>query len=180
MVKNNPEKVAQAKANCVELIKAGSNCARFNFSHGSQEEQLIRLEYLREAAKIVGVPYSFLLDTKGPEIRVFTFPDEGITYEKGQTVTINCVKKSVATKNGFSVYDVSGKYNMAKDVKKNSKILVEDGKFILVVKDIKVNEGIITCEATNTHLVKNNKRINLPGASYSLPFLSEKDKTDLI
>jgi pyruvate kinase len=62
--------VAQAQKNCEDIIKAGSNVARFNFSHGSQEEQIIRMDLLADAAKKLGVPYSFLLDTKGPEIRV--------------------------------------------------------------------------------------------------------------
>ncbi|GMO13348.1 MAG: pyruvate kinase [Mycoplasmoidaceae bacterium] len=177
---SNPEKLALAKKNCEDIIKAGSSVARFNFSHGTQEEQLIRMEMLREASRKLGLPYSLLLDTKGPEIRVYKFPDDGIQYEKGQTVTIYALKKLMATKNSFCVYDNSGKYNMAKDVKVGSKVLVEDGKFILVVKKVDVKGGVVTCEAINTHVVKNNKRINLPGASYSMPFMSPKDKEDLI
>jgi pyruvate kinase len=179
-VKNNPEKYEIAKKNCEDLILAGSNVARFNFSHGNQEEQLIRMELLRAAAKKLNLPYSLLLDTKGPEIRVYKFPDDGVFYEKGSEVIIYTLKKEMANAKSFCVYDNSGKYNMAKDVKVGSKVLVEDGKFILKVNKVDVTKGVVTCTAVNSHTVKNNKRINLPGASYSMPFLSQKDKDDLI
>jgi pyruvate kinase len=86
----------------------------------------------------------------------------------------------MATKKGFSVYDASGNYNMAKDVKVGNKILIEDGKLILVTKTVDVTKGVVTAVACNSHTVKVNKRINLPGASYSMPFISEKDEKDLI
>jgi pyruvate kinase len=170
---------AKAKKMCEELISAGSNVARFNFSHGSEEEQLIRIELLREAAKKLNKPYSMLLDTKGPEIRVCKFPDDGITYSEGQAIKIYTTKKNLATANTFCVYDSSGKYNMAKDCKVGNKILVEDGKLILAIKKVDVTKGIVEVQALNTHTVKTNKRINLPAASYSMPFLSEKDVNDL-
>jgi pyruvate kinase len=172
--------VAKAKKMCEEIIIAGSNVARFNFSHGSVEEHTIRIELLREASKKLNVPYSFLLDTKGPEIRVCKFPDDGILYEKGSKITIYTLKKNIGTKQSFCVYDATGKYNMAKDVKVGNKILVEDGKLILVVDKVNVKDGIIIATALNNHVVKTNKRINLPGATYTMPFVSAKDKQDVI
>jgi pyruvate kinase len=69
---------------------------------------------------------------------------------------------------------------MAKDVKVGNKILVEDGKLILVANKVNVATGVVVATALNTHTIKSNKRINLPGASYSMPFISEKDEQDLI
>jgi pyruvate kinase len=171
--------VAQAKKNCEQLILAGSNVARFNFSHGSHEEQLIRYEFLKEASEKLNIPYSFLLDTKGPEIRVYGFPEEGITYQKDAVINIYTLKKDPATSEGFCVYDASGKYNMAKDCKVDNKVLVEDGKMICTIQKVDVENGIVQVVVESTHLVKTNKRINLPGASYSIPFISEKDENDI-
>jgi pyruvate kinase len=172
--------VKQAKKNCEDLILAGSNVARFNFSHGSSEEQLIRYQLLKEASEKLNIPYSFLLDTKGPEIRVYNFPEEGITYEKDSVVNVLTLKKELATKTSFCVYDATGKYNMAKDCKVGNKMLIEDGKMICTIQKVDVKNGIVQVKVESTHLVKTNKRINLPNASYSMPFISEKDEKDLI
>jgi len=120
-----------------------------------------------------------LLDTKGPEIRVCKCPDEGVTYEKDSIVTINCLQDKLANSKGFSVTDSTHSYNMAKDVKVWGNILVDDGKLNLQVLEINVTDGVIKTKAMNTHTVKTNKRINLPGAKYSMQFLSDKDVNDL-
>jgi pyruvate kinase len=144
------------------------------------EEQEVRIEMVRTASKKLGIPISLLLDTKGPEIRIADMGKEGQTIEKGTNVTISALENKTGTSNSFSVTDSTGTYNMANDVKVKSKILVDDGKLFLEVTAVDVKKGIISAVALNSHLVKTNKRINLPGASYSMDFVSEKDKKDII
>ncbi|KAJ3615483.1 hypothetical protein Zmor_016379 [Zophobas morio] len=94
----------------------------------------------------------------GTTITVYTNPDEFTTRECSGT-------------------ELQMSYDMSQDVKVGDKVLVDDGKLIMEVKDVK--PGLVMCEAFNSHLVKSNKRVNLPGVDFSLPFLAEKDYNDI-
>ncbi|CAF0720612.1 unnamed protein product [Didymodactylos carnosus] len=162
------------------VLNAGMRVARFNFSHGTAEEHQIRLRILRETADKLLINVATMLDTKGPEIRVgkMSNPD-GITVEAGSTVEISCLKQLPGNSRNFSVLDSTGTYNMAKDVKPGHLILVDDGKLMLEAKTISTSTGVIKALAMNTHLLKSNKRINLPNSTYTMPFFSAKDKADI-
>jgi pyruvate kinase len=179
----NSELAKLAHSKMEEAIKAGVNVARFNFSHGTQEEHLIRINLVRDTSKKLDMPVHTLLDTKGPEIRVDSTPgDEPITFSNGDNILIRCkdkVSKSDGAKS-FSVTDSTGTYNMAKDVVKGKMILVDDGKLILEVLSKNDSDGIINVVAKNTHTIKKSKRINLPGTEYSMPFFSQKDRDDVL
>lgn len=161
------------------LIQSGVTVVRLNFSHATQEEQQVRVFMVKKVSKQLNIPVSILLDTKGPEIRVGEIKNKEAKIESGSEVVIEATKKIVGTSTSFSVTDSTGTYNMANDVKPGSYILVDDGKLWLKVSKVDKNIGKITTIASNTHILKTNKRINLPGAQYSIPFLSEKDKTDI-
>jgi pyruvate kinase len=178
-MKANPEMVKKAEYMIEGVINAGINTIRLNFSHGTHEEQQIRVELTRGVSRRLNKPISVLYDTKGPEIRCHDFGGEGKdTVNKGATVTIECLKKVEGNAKKFSVTDSSGKYNMAKDCKIGNLVCIDDGKLRLKITDVKVAAGQVICEALNTHVIGTKKRINLPGAEYSMPFLSEKDIND--
>lgn len=177
----NISKVKIAYENMEKCILAGLSVARFNFSHGTHEEQKIRIKVLQESAERVGQNVHMLLDTKGPEIRVLSFEsDDGAVINEGSTVSIHSTEHFPGNSKAFCVTDSTKTYNMAKDLQENSYVLLDDGKLILQVKSLDVNKGLIVCEAKNTHTIKENKRVNLPGCDYSMPFFSDKDKADVL
>lgn len=161
------------------IIKNGVTVIRLNFSHGNHDEQLVRIKVAREVAMKLGVPISIMLDTQGPEIRIGEICEEGCKINQGDVVSIYTAKKIVGKNQSFSATDASGQYDMINDLKIGSKVLVDDGKLSLVVKKLHVKDHIVECEALNSHTVVSHKRINLPGANYSIPFLSQKDIKDL-
>lgn len=179
----NPENkhmIETAKRNFSAIFDMGVNVVRFNFSHGDYEEQLIRLHLARTVAKEKGINISTMLDTKGPEIRVWKMKEKETVIKEGTLVTISCLQKELGTESSFSVYDPSGTYNMAQDIKVGDTIFVDDGKLDLKAQSVDVNTGIIKALALNTWTLKENKRINLPNSNYSIPFMSEKDRNDII
>lgn len=177
----NQAKVAEVYEDTKNSLLAGTNVVRLNFSHGSREEQLVRAQLVRKAATELQRPVSIMLDTKGPEIRVCDLGcQEGQMFYQGQIITINTLHKKVGTAKSFSVTDSTGSYNMAKDVKVGDAILVDDGKLLLIATTVDEQQGIIICQVKNNHLLKTNKRINLPASDYTIPFLSDKDREDIL
>lgn len=155
-----------------ELVKAGMNGARFNFSHGDHEEQLDRLTKLKKVRDVLGVPVATLLDTKGPEIRIKKFKEAPITLNRGDKFTL-----TVADIEGDQS-KVSVTYtNLHQEVVKGNHILVDDGLIDLLVDSVEGDN--IHCIVENGGPISNNKSLNLPGISIKLPALTEKDKSDL-
>lgn len=159
-----------------KLFDAGMTTIRLNFSHGDFEEQGARITFANAVSKQKGVPISVMLDTKGPEIRVGKFVNEAQQFTQGQEITIYTDEVSYKNKK-CNQGEMTVSHDMSKDLKVGNSILVDDGKLSLKVTDVK--PGIIKATAINNHLVKYNKRINLPGVLFSMPFLSEKDINDI-
>ena len=157
-----------------QLIGAGMNVARLNFSHGDHDEHLVRINRIREISKKLGTPIGIMLDTKGPEIRTHKMAEEVIHLTKGSEVRIS-MKEVVGTAEKFSVsYD-----GLINDVEMGMPILLDDGLVELQVTGIdEENQEIIT-KAINTGDLKNNKGVNVPGASLNLPGLTDKDRSDI-
>lgn len=168
-----------AYANIEAIIKSGVSVIRLNFSHGTHEEQQVRIKIVRDVAKAMNIPVSIMLDTNGPEIRIVETKKEGLKITKDSEVIINTMSKMIASDNQFAVSDASGKYNMVNDVNIGQKILVDDGKLTLVVTRVYKQHNQVICVAKNDHTVFTKKRLNLPNAQYSIPFLSEKDLKDI-
>ena len=156
------------------LAQAGANVVRLNFSHGTHEDHKKKIDIVRDLEKNEGIYLPILLDTRGPEIRTGLFVDGGVVFKKGQTFRIS-MKECLGTNQKFSVSH-PGMYD---DVKVKDRILIDDGNFEAVVmqKDQKTHE--LVCKASNTHLVKNRKSINLPASKLSLPYISKQDEDDL-
>ncbi|AAP56829.1 pyruvate kinase [Mycoplasmoides gallisepticum] len=173
------EIVQKAKENLRQLFLNGVSTVRLNFSHGNQEEQAVRMILARSVANELNLPISIMLDTNGPEIRLNQISETDNTVKKDQIVKIYTNREIVGNATEFSVSDSSKKYNMAKDVSLGSIVLVDDGKLTLQVIEVAEDFSYIRAIAKNEHKIITKKRINLPNAKYSIPFLSQKDYNDI-
>ena len=157
-----------------QLIEAGMNVARLNFSHGDHDEHLARIERIRKISKKAGKPVGIMLDTKGPEIRTHKMAEEVIHLVKGSEVRIS-MKEVLGTAEKFSVsYD-----GLINDVELGMPILLDDGLVELQVAAIDEENQEIVTTAINSGVLKNNKGVNVPGASLNLPGLTDKDRSDI-
>ena len=157
-----------------ELLKAGMNVMRLNFSHGDYEEHGKRIENLKEAIAETGIRAAVLLDTKGPEIR--TIKLEGgndVSLVAGQEFTFT-TDKSVIGNNKIVAVTYEG---FTSDLKPNDTVLVDDGLIAMEVIEVSGNE--VKCIVKNNGDLGENKGINLPGVSVNLPALAPKDINDL-
>ncbi|QEH61536.1 pyruvate kinase [Spiroplasma chinense] len=159
-----------------KLFEAGMNVIRLNFSHGSQSEHIEKIKSARELREELEKPISILLDTKGPEIRVGKMIDGAQEVKAGSDIRIYTTEKEYASRE-CKATEMTVSYDMSVDLKAGDTILVDDGKLTLNV--LNVEPGLVNCRAFNAHTLKTNKRINLPGVDFSLPFLSAKDVDDI-
>ena len=155
------------------LLRAGMNVARFNFSHGTHEEQAKRIELVRLASERTKIPVALMLDTKGPEIRLGLFKDGKVCLEEGQAFTLT-TRDVEGTKEICSVNHAG----LPEDVKDAKQILLSDGLVTLRIDSIDGTE--IHTTVMNTGMMSNRKRVAVPGVSLSLPPVSEQDEKDLL
>ncbi|MCK4801207.1 MAG: pyruvate kinase, partial [Anaerolineales bacterium] len=164
--------VSKDKKTIKNLLTAGMDVARINFSHGSHDDHSQVIQTLRETAQELNQPVTILQDLSGPKIRTGEIPSGTITLLKG--------KEFILTTD-----DIQGTEEMIavnfpelpQSVEKGSRILLDDGKLELGVRSIKGNQ-VIT-EVIQGGILKPRKGVNLPGASLSLRTLTEKDLRDL-
>lgn len=158
-----------------QLMEAGMNVARLNFSHGDFEEHGARIKNIREAAAKLGKNIGILLDTKGPEIRTNTMENGAIELVAGNEIIVS-MKEVVGTTEKFSItYS-----DLVNDVHEGSKILLDDGLIGLEVISIDKNAGEIRTKIMNTGTLKNKKGVNVPGVSVNLPGITDKDAQDIL
>ncbi|GKV69581.1 pyruvate kinase [Sporosarcina sp. NCCP-2716] len=164
----SPEKLEQ-------LIDAGMNVARLNFSHGDHEEHLNRIQAIRKAAAAKKKTIGILLDTKGPEIRTHTMENGRIELQTGDSIDVS-MTEVVGTNERFSIsYD-----QLIDDVDKDDTILLDDGLIMLRVTGKDNANGLIHTVVVNSGELKNKKGVNVPGVSVQLPGITEKDKQDIL
>ncbi|UJF19136.1 pyruvate kinase PykF [Vibrio sp. SS-MA-C1-2] len=157
-----------------ELVNAGMNVMRLNFSHGDFAEHGTRIANFRKVMEEKGEQLAILLDTKGPEIR--TIKLEGgndVDLVAGQEFTFTTDESVVGNKDVVAVTYAG----FAKDLTAGNTILVDDG--LLEMEVIATTETEVKCKVLNNGALGENKGVNLPGVSVQLPALSEKDKADL-
>ena len=156
-----------------ELIANGMNVARFNFSHGSHEEHKGRLDLLKSLREELGKPVAALLDTKGPEIRLKDFKNGTEMLEAGQTFTLT-TRDVEGTK---EISPITYK-DLPQDVAPGGTIMLDDGLIKLQIQT--VNDTDIVCTVLNNGKIKNKKGVNVPGVHLSMPYMSQRDKDDII
>ena len=156
-----------------DLIANGMNVARFNFSHGSYEEHGGRLAKLKALREELGKPVAALLDTKGPEIRLKDFKNGTEMLEAGQTFTLT-TREVEGTK---EICSVTYK-DLPQDVQPGGTIMLDDGLIKLQIQT--VNDTDIVCTVLNSGKIKNKKGVNVPGVHLSMPYMSQRDRDDII
>ena len=156
------------------LIEKGMNVARFNFSHGTHEEQKERMDKLKAARQAANKNVGILLDTKGPEIRTHLMKDDKFELIKGNNVIIS-MEEVLGTAEMFSVTYPQ----LIDDVQVGGHILLDDGLIDLLITDIDKEKGHIHTEIQNSGMIKSRKGVNVPNVSLSLPGITEKDAADI-
>ncbi len=156
-----------------ELMLCGMDVARVNFSHGTHEEQLVRINKFKKVREEVGKPIALLLDTKGPEIRIGTFSEQKVTLVEGQTFTL--MHDDIDGDNE----KVSVTYKkLAQDVRPGDHILIDDG--LVGMEVTKIDGEDVVCHVTNGGVISNRKSINIPNVSIKIPYLSAQDESDIL
>ena len=155
-----------------QMVKAGMNVMRLNFSHGDHAGHLEKINTLRKINESLNTNVAILLDTKGPEIRTGDFENGIAELQKGQKVTI--VQEDIL--GNSDRFSISYK-QLYRDVAVGGNILIDDGQIALVVEKIEGKDIICTC--LNEGIVKDKKGINVPGIKLGFDYLSQKDIDDI-
>ncbi|WP_461246589.1 pyruvate kinase [Treponema sp. R6D11] len=160
------------------LILAGMNVARLNFSHGVEGEHRASVDRVRRVSKELGIPVAIMLDTKGPEIRTGMVEKDGkVTINKGDDVLITSDDSfTTAVGNGAPAHIALSWKDAGSKLQKGHRILIADGLLELEVID---TAGGIKCRANNTAVIGSKKNVNLIGVHAGLPIIGEQDKKDL-
>ena len=156
-----------------QLMLEGMNVARFNFSHGSHEEQKVRLDKLVALREELELPVASLLDTKGPEIRLKELEGGKAELKEGQLFTL-ALGDFVGDENRVAItYE-----DLHNDVKVGDRILIDDG--LIEMKVVRLDDTDIVCEVINGGMISNKKGVNVPNVELSMPFISETDYSDIV
>lgn len=156
-----------------DLIGAGMDTARLNFSHGTHEEHGEAIAMIRKAAERLGVPVAIMQDLQGPKLRVGEVSGGSVSLRRGQQVTIVSRRENPAPGVLTTSYQ-----NLPKDVHPGAKILIDDG--LIQLKVLSTSDDAVTCRVIEGGLVSSFKGINLPGVNISSAAITEKDKEDLL
>ncbi len=156
-----------------ELMLAGMNVVRFNFSHGIHAEKRVIYERVLRVREELGLPVATLMDTKGPEIRLRDFEEGRVELAPGQIFVLTAEEIMGDAKRAAISYK-----NLKNDITVGSKILIDDGLIEMQVEDIQGDE--IVCKVLNGGHVSNHKGVNVPGATLSMPYISQADREDIL
>ncbi|MBQ8646660.1 MAG: pyruvate kinase [Oscillospiraceae bacterium] len=156
-----------------DMILAGMNVARFNFSHGDHSEHARRLEMFKRLRSELRRPVAALLDTKGPEIRLAKFDGGKAVLKPGQEFTLTTRE----VLGDDSVVQVTHR-DLPADLHVGARILLDDGLISMRVTGIRGTDVI--CEVENGGIIKDRKGVNVPGIPLSLPYMSQKDREDIL
>lgn len=156
-----------------ELMKAGMNVARFNFSHGTHEEQKKKLASVMKASAELGLSVATLQDTKGPEIRLKDFEGGKVELVAGQTFALTTEEVMGTAERASITYK-----NLRSDISVGSVILIDDG--LIEMEVMEITDTDIICRVINGGFVSNHKGVNVPGAVLSMPYISDVDRSDIL
>lgn len=155
-----------------EMMKVGMNVARFNFSHGTHEEQQRKLELVKQARKELGTTVATMLDTKGPEIRLIDIEGGSATLKEGNELILTTEEVMGSEKRVSITYK-----NLVKDLKPGDTVLIDDGLIELCVEKIVDTE--IRCKVVHGGPISNHKGVNVPGVHLTMPYVSQVDLDDV-
>lgn len=156
-----------------EMMIAGMNVARFNFSHGDYDIHKKRFEQVTRLRNELGIPVATMLDTKGPEIRLGKFVDnKPVEIYDGDSFTLTTEDVPCTAERASITFK-----GLPADVSVGTRILINDG--VIELKAEKITATDIVCRVISGGTLSNNKGVNVPGVELSMPYLSERDMSDL-
>ena len=156
-----------------DLILQGMDVARFNFSHGDHNEHLQRLKKVQKLRDELNIPVSTLMDTKGPEVRIGNFKEKKVQLKAGQLFSLT-TRDVEGDENQVSI-----SYNsLIYDVDPGIKILIDDGLVEMTVEEVTTTD--IICRVKNNGTISDRKGVNIPGVHLSMPYISERDRLDIL
>ncbi len=156
-----------------ELVQAGLDVARLNFSHGTPEEHARRCAAVREAARALGRSVAIMQDLQGPKIRVGALVGGGpVQLEEGQQLIISTHEVVGTAERVGCTYQ-----RLAQDVRPGDRILLDDGRIRLAV--LEATDGEVTTRVEEGGPLGEHKGINLPGVAVSAPAVTDKDRADM-
>lgn len=156
-----------------KMILNGMNVARLNFSHGDYETHLKRINMVKKLREEMNLPIALLLDTKGPELRIGDFENDGVELVEGQEFILT-TEEIQGNQNWVSI----NYKKLVDDVKSGTRILLDDGLIELRAETVTCKD--IRCKVINGGTLTSRKSINVPGIRLSMDFLSKKDEQDII
>lgn len=157
-----------------QMIEEGMDVARLNFSHGTHDEHLSRINQIKKLRDEKKMPIGIMLDTKGPEIRTGDFENGSIEVAKDQEITVTA-RDIIGNDKTIKV----NYKNIATDLKIDDIILIDDGLIELTVKHV-VNDTDLLCVVNNGGTIKNKKGVNIPDVKVNLPSLTDQDIKDIV
>jgi pyruvate kinase len=157
-----------------EMIRAGMDCARLNFSHGDYEEYARVIDMIREASDELGMPVAILQDLQGPKIRIGRI--EGGAVELGEGEIVRILNRT--DRPGTRELLTTTYRELPHDVAPGDLILLDDGRLVLEVEEIE-GDDLVRSVVLEGGILKERKGINLPGVMVSTPALTEKDRQDI-
>ena len=156
-----------------EMMLAGMNVARFNFSHGDYATHEKRFREIVRLRTELQLPIATMLDTRGPEVRLRKFVDDKpVEIFDGDLYTLTTLDVPCTNEVGSITFP-----KLPQDVSIGTRILINDGLVELLVE--KINKTDIICRVIHGGVLSNNKSINVPGVQLSMPYLSDADMSDL-
>ncbi len=156
-----------------QLLDAGVNGIRINFSHGDNEGRLEQIGWVREASRRLGKPVAILQDLQGPKIRLGVLKDNMLNVKTGDMLVLD--SEIVEHDGGFNL---PVQYNLAEKMKVGEPLYMFDGKIKTVVREI-VNETAIKVEVLNDGFLMSRKGLNLPDTDFGGDILTQKDLEDI-
>lgn len=156
-----------------EMMKSGMNVARQNFSHGDHESHKKVFEQVKRIREELGLPVASLLDTKGPEVRVKQFKNGKAELKDGSSFTLTTREVEGDEKQVSITYK-----NLPADIEVGTRILADDG--LLEFKVIEITDTDVICQVVHGGFISNNKSCNFPGIKLTMPYVSDRDRSDII
>ena len=164
---------SENEATLTQMMEAGMNVARLNFSHGSHEEHQKKIDLIKHVREKLNLPVPIMLDTKGPEYRIRTFRTGKVEVREGDTFTFTTEQVD-----GDETRVAVNYQNLAKDLNVGDRVTVNNGMVAFVVKELTDTDVICTVIVGGT--LSDKKSMSFPNKVMSGPYLSEQDKADIL
>ena len=155
------------------MCRAGMNVARLNFSHGTHEDHLKRIQLIRSVREKLNLPIAIMLDTKGPEYRIKTFANGPVTLKEGASFILTTQDVQGDETRVAVTYT-----NLTNELSPGDTVLINNGLVILKVEEIRGTD--VVCRVQNGGVLSDRKSMNFPGKVLRQDFLSEQDRKDLL